>query len=164
MSEQIWHEFRDVGADFMHSAPMRYVMKADIARPPEAVFDAFADSWGWVHWFPMVQKAQYDGPPPYGIDSIRRSWVDGVEHEERMLLWERPRIWGYNVLRATTALSAAQVEVTEFEAIPGGTRVLWTIATEPLAGFTHFSGGQDLQAFLDDLLRRALDNLHKHLG
>lgn len=164
MSDQTWHEFRDVGADFLETAPVRYVMRADIAQPPERVFDAFADSAGWVHWFPMVQKAQYDGPGPWGLDSIRRSWVDGVEHEERMLLWERPRIWGYNVLRATTALSAAQVEVTEFEPIPGGTRVTWTIATEPMSGFTHFSGEQNLQTFLDELLVKALNNLNRHLG
>jgi hypothetical protein len=164
MGQVTWHECRKVGLDFAETAPARYVVERDIRAPRQAVWDAFADPGGWRHWFPHVEWVTYDGPPPYGVGTIRKSSVAGCLHDETMVAWDEPRRWGYIIDRATEPLSTAQIEVTEFEEIAGGTRVRWTLACDPLPGLKFLSGDQPFEAFLGRVLEDALAGLERYLA
>ncbi len=164
MSDKQWHECRKVGADFADHAKARYVVERDIKAPRQAVWNAFADPATWAHWFPHVDWVTYDGLPPYGVGTIRRSSVAGCLHDETMVVWEEPRRWGYIIDRVTEPLSTAQLEITEFDEIPGGTRVRWTLACDPLPGLTFLSGDEPFEDFLGKILEEALPKLERYLA
>jgi hypothetical protein len=105
----------------------------------------------------------YDGPPPYGVGTIRKSSVAGCLHDETMVIWEEPRRWGYIIDRVTEPLSKAQIEITEFDEIPGGTRVRWTLACDPLEGLHFLSGDKPFDVFLGEILEEALGRLDRYL-
>lgn len=164
MSEgQVWYDCRKVGPEFVEQAEARYVVERDIARPRQAVWNAFADPASWSHWFPHVDWVTYDGPPPYGVGTIRRSSVAGCLHDETMVIWDEPNRWGYIIDRVTEQLSTAQIEVTEFFDVPGGTRVRWTLACDPMPGLAYLSGDRPFEDFLGDLLADALQRLDAYL-
>ena len=164
MAESVWHDFRPVEAEFLNHAPVVHRIESVTRLPRQAVWDAFADPTGWKHWFPFTENAIYEGGTPYGIGTIRKSWVGGERFEETMLIWDEPRRWGYRIDRATQALAGAQIELTEFETAPEGTRVIWTLACEPLPGLSFLSGDADFPAFLKDMLDKALRALEAHLA
>jgi hypothetical protein len=159
-----WHTCRKVGPDYADTAPARFVAVRDIARPRQAVWNAFADPATWSHWFPHVEWVAYDGPPPYGVGTIRRSSVAGCLHDETMVVWEEPSRWGYIIDRVTEPLSTAQIEITEFDEVPGGTSVRWTLACDPLPGLHYLSGDKPFEMFLGEILEDALGRLDKYLG
>jgi len=158
-----WHEFREVGPEFVETAPVRYVTVGEIAAPPQAVWDAFCDPESWPRWFPHVERVVHEGAP--GVGMTRKSWVAGCAHVETMVIWDEPRAWGYIVNRATEPLAAAQLELTTFDPTPdGGTRVTWTLACEPLEGMGFLSAGQDFPTFLKAILDEALEGLTDYLA
>ncbi len=159
VTEPTWHEFRTVTLDFADTAPVRYVTEQIVKAPRQAVWDAFADAESWSAWFPHVNRAWYEGEKPWGVGTIRKSDVAGCIHDETMVVWDEPRRWGYIINRATEALSTAQIEVTEFEDAPGGTKVRWILACDPpREGMAYLAGGESFEAFLarlfDDAMRR----------
>lgn len=162
MSEHNFLEFRAVGMDYVDSAPVRYIVSAEIALPRQLVWNYFADASSWCHWFPHVNKAWYEGEQPYGVGSIRMSDVAGVIHEETMVAWDEPVCWAYAINRATEQLSAAQIEVTEFEESEAGTKIIWTLACEPMEAWNFLSGEENFETFLEKLLNEALGNLARH--
>jgi uncharacterized protein YndB with AHSA1/START domain len=163
MSEPVWHDCRRVGLDYADTAPARYVVERDIAAPRQAVWDVFSDAATWVHWFPYIDWVTYDGPAPYGVGTIRRSSVAGALHDETMVAWDEPRRWGYIIDRVTEPLSTAQIEITEFDEIPGGTRVRWILACDPLPGLKFLSKDEPFEAFLGRVLENALKGLAAYL-
>ena len=128
------------------------------------VWNAFADAPSWTEWFPHVEAADYDGAPPYGVGTIRRSNVAGALHEETMLVWEEGERWGYRVDRATAQLSRAQIEISEFSDVADGTRVRWILACDPLDEFTFLAGDRPMDAFLTELHEAAMKSLESFLA
>jgi len=164
MTQLTWHDFRSVPLDFVETAPVRYIIEQDVKAPRQAVWDAFADASSWSEWFPHVAKAWYEGTPPWGVGTIRKSDVAGCLHDETMVVWDEPRRWGYIINRATEALSSAQIEVTEFEEIPTGTRVRWILACDPREGMSYLSGGENFDAFLRKLFDEAMRRLEAYIA
>ena len=159
MSEQSFFDFRAVDMDYVDSAPVRYIVSAEIALPRKIVWNYFANASSWCHWFPRVNKAWYEGKRHYGVGTRRMSDVAGVIHDETMVTWDEPECWAYTINRATKQLSAAQLEVTEFEETPTGTKIIWTLACERMEGWTFLSEQQNFETFLEALLNEALENL-----
>ena len=164
MSDTTWYEMKPVGLDYLDTAPAVWVVEEDVSAPRAAVWNAFADASSWQHWFPHVDEASYDGDPPHGVGTLRRSSVAGALHVETMLAWDDLTRWGYRVDRSTVRLSTAQIEITEFEDCDAGTRVRWTIACDPLDEFTFLAGERPMQAFLAELHADAMRRLERHLG
>ena len=158
-----WYDMKPVGLEYLEQAPSLWTMEATVAAPRQAVWDAFADTPSWKHWFPHVEEASYDGAPPYGVGTIRRSNVAGALHEETMLVWDEPTRWGYRVDRATEQLSTAQVEINEFSDAGDGTLVRWIIACDPLPGFTFLAGERPMEAFLGELHDETMSRLEAYL-
>jgi carbon monoxide dehydrogenase subunit G len=157
------HEFRPVGLDFADSAPARFVVEEDVALPRQAVWDAFADAATWRHWFPHVEWVKYEGKMPPGVGTTRISMVAGCLHDETMVAWDEPRRWGYIINKASEPLAKAQIELTEFEEIPTGTRVRWILACDPLEGLSYISGDEPFETFLARLFAQTMRNLEAYL-
>ena len=113
---------------------------------------------------PAKPFVTYDGPPPYGVGTIRRSSVAGALHDETMVVWDEPRRWGYIIDRVTEPLSNAQIEITEFDETPGGTRVRWILACDPLPGLLFLAKDEPFEAFLGRVLDGALAGLLAYLN
>ena len=163
MSDLAMHEFRPVGLDFADSAPARYVVEEDVAAPRQAVWEAFADAATWPHWFPHVEWVRYEGKMPPGVGTKRISMVAGCLHDETMVVWDEPRRWGYTINKATQPLAKAQIEITEFEESPGGTRVRWILACDPLEGLLYIAGDEPFEKFLGRLFTETMRNLEVYL-
>ena len=159
MSEQSFFDFRAVDMDYLATAPTRYIVSAEIALPRQIVWNYFSDASTWCHWFPHVNRAWYEGEQPYGVGTRRMSDVAGVIHEETMVAWDEPVCWAYTINRATEQLSAAQIEVTEFEETEVGTKIIWSLACDPLEAWNFLAGEQNFEKFLETLLNKALGNL-----
>jgi len=163
MSAQ-WHDMREVGLEFLDSAPRVYVMQAELDAPRARVWDAFADASTWEHWFPGVETADYPGETrPYGVGCFRASTVSGQKYEEYMLAWDEPARWAYYIARATLPIARAQLECTDFEDAGSGTRVRWTLATDPLQDLDFMADGKPFQDFLQGLHEEAMRNLEAYL-
>jgi uncharacterized protein YndB with AHSA1/START domain len=149
---------------FLNVAPLRYRVESFIAAPRQKVWDAFADATSWSKWFPFVDRALYEGKTPHGPGTIRNSWVTGVAFEETMLVWDEPHRWGYRIDRTTAPIAKAQVEINEFEEAPGGTRVIWIVATDPLPNLSYLTQGADFLTFMKETFDRAMESLKTHLS
>lgn len=158
-----WYSMTPVELDYLDAAPAVWNMTAEVAAPRQAVWDAFSDPTTWKDWFPHVEEAHYDGAPPYGVGTIRRSNVAGALHIETMLAWDELSRWGYRVDRATVKLSTAQIELNEFSDSPGGTKVDWIIACDPRDEFTFLAGDRPMEAFLAELHENAMKQLEAYL-
>ncbi len=157
---ETWHELEPVGLEFLKTAPSKYVVEAEIAAPREAVWRAFADASTWSQWFPDVETASYPNQaPPYGVGTLRASTVAGQRYEEYMVVWDEPSRWAYYVARTTRPIARAQLEYTEFEDCAGGTRVRWTLATDPLEDLEFMADGTDFKEFLQSLHDEAMARL-----
>ena len=152
-----WNNLEGVGMEFLDNAKVKLVVATVTSLPRQEVWDAFVDAGTWQSWFPKVECAFYLGDAPYDVGTIRRSIVDGVLYDETMLVWKEPCRWGYRIDRATFAMSEAHLEITEFQAIEAGTRVIWTLAFDPLYDIDE----KDFGGFLKDLLKEAIQGLEK---
>ncbi|MFI2303778.1 SRPBCC family protein [Actinacidiphila glaucinigra] len=113
---------RQVDLGFLVSAPLRLVLAADTAAPPEAVHAALAkDTEGWTAWFDAVTTAT-------GRTVGLRG---GIRCEETVLADEPPRRFAYRA-DATNApgLRALLEEWALSPTAVGGTRVRWTFAAD----------------------------------
>jgi len=164
MSSPAWHALRPVDLDFLAAAEQKFEVEQQVAAPLERVWGAFADASTWSHWFPGVEWARYDGAPPAGVGTIRRSSVAGVQYEETMLVWDRPRRWAYRVDRSTAPVARAQLEITDFASRGNGTRVLWTLAVDPLEKLGYMADGTPFEKFLENLFRDAMRGLEAFLA
>lgn len=154
----MWFEMRAVGLDFLTTAPRVWATQCELAVPRADVFGAFADASTWPRWFPGVTAASYpEATPPLGVGTRRAATVHGQRYEERMLAWDEGTRWAYFIERCTLPLAHAQLECTEFEDHPRGTRVRWTLAAEPRTAMKLAAPA--FQKVLDTLHRRAMGNL-----
>jgi uncharacterized protein YndB with AHSA1/START domain len=164
VSEPAWHALRPVGLEFLEKAEQVFRVEAQVAAPLERVWDAFADAASWSSWFPGVEWARYDGAPPAGVGTIRRSSVGGVQYEETLLVWDRGRRWAYRVDRSTAPVARAQLEITDFERSGADTRVCWTLAVDPLEKLGYLADGTPFEKFLANLFRDAMRGLEAYLA
>jgi hypothetical protein len=159
----MWFAMRKVDLAFLDTAEKIYVVECEVGAARADVWNALVDPTTWSRWWPGVRSASYGGAaPPHGVGTFREATVGRQRYEERLLLWEEGRRWGYYIERATVPIARAQLECTELEDCGGGTRVRWTIAHDPrllmrlLAPF--------FRRIMQRLLRRAMANLEAELA
>ena len=127
----MWFAMRAVGLEFLETARRTWTVECDLHAPRADVWAAYSDPTTWSEWFPGVRSARYRGSGPYGVGAIRVADVGGHRFEEVMVAWEEGVRWAYSIERATVPLARAQLECTDFEDRNGGTRLRWTIASDP---------------------------------
>jgi uncharacterized protein YndB with AHSA1/START domain len=122
---------RPEGVGFVAEAPLRAVASRRIPATPEAVFDAIADVDSWPEWFPGMRRCTWLTPPPHEIGSQRRVVVGPLRVDERFVVWDRPRRWGFTFTGSNLPLADAGVEVVDLEPVGDATQVTYTMALAP---------------------------------
>lgn len=153
----MWFHYRKEQISFAERAPVLVSVAARVAAPRSAVFAVMADPDTWPQWFPGVHAASYESGTPYGVGTIRQAHVGRSHWVEELIAWDTDSRWAYTVLRSTTSLARAQIELFDFRDVDGGTEVEWTLALEPrlLARL----GTPFMPRVIDRLFRRAMRNL-----
>ena len=160
------YDFRPVDSSFLETAPTIYQCICTTPLPRADVWKAFSGAETWPDWFPQCDRIAYEGKMPPGVGTVRRSWFGDVIFEETMLIWEEGSRWGYRIDKANLKIAEAQLELTEFEDLPdGGTRVIWTMASEPTDQLNHFAADKTVsfEDFMKDMLDTALSQLAQTL-
>lgn len=131
------HLLREVGLDFVGTAPVRHVFAREISAPPEAVHRALAeDVPGWSEWFSAVKLAR-------PLDEGARREIrlkGGTRFEETILAAKSPELYAYRV--DVTNAPGARAMVEEWRLAPAGTGTLvrWTFAVDGTAPFRFTFG------------------------
>lgn len=158
----MWFELRSVGLDFLEGAGRTYVMEGEIRAPRREVWETYVDPTTWADWFPGVESASYgDSPQPYGVGTFREATVSGQRYEEEIVAWDEGERWAYCVRRATLPIATAQLECTELEDTPTGTRVRWILAAD--RRLLLWLAAPFLHRHLRGLWSRALANLEARI-
>lgn len=131
------HLLREVGLDFVGTAPVRHVFAREITAPPETVHRALAeDVSGWTEWFSAVTLAR-----PLD-DGARREirLKGGTRFEETILAAKSPELYAYRIDITNTPGARAMVEEWRLAPAGTGTRVQWTFAVDGTAPFRFAFG------------------------
>jgi carbon monoxide dehydrogenase subunit G len=157
----MWFDLRKETLAFVGAAPVVQVSETEVAAPRAAVFAVLSDPTTWSDWFPGVRRASYQGPPPYGVGTIRQADVGGTHWVEEIIAWDAEASWAYTVLRSSVPFAKAQVESFALADVAAGTRVRWTLALEPrlLARL----GAPFLPRVVGRLFQRAMANLDAYV-
>ena len=126
------HQLREVGLDFIATAPVRMVFVEHMSAPPEAVHRALAeDVPGWEEWFSAVTLARSTGDG--STREIRLK--GGGRFQETIIASKEPEVYAYRVDVANAPGARAIAE--EWLLVPAGTgtSVRWTFAVDGTAAF-----------------------------
>jgi polyketide cyclase/dehydrase/lipid transport protein len=153
---------REVGLEFLATAPVRLVFEARVPARRDKVFAAVtADPATWS-WFPTLSSGSYEGTGPYGVGSGREVRAAGVRYRETIMAWEEPTRWAYRINESSAPMNRALLENWEFEDVGDRTLVRWTFAADPRLGFrVILSLGRTVVGWV---FRRAMHNLGAQLS
>ncbi|MET8082023.1 SRPBCC family protein [Streptomyces sp. NPDC005303] len=126
------HQLREVGLDFIATAPVRLVFVQEMSAPPEAVYRALAaDVPGWEEWFSAVTLARSTGD-----GSTREIHLKGGgRFQETIIAAKNPETYAYRVDVANAPGARAIAEEWRLTPAGTGTHVRWTFAVDGTAAF-----------------------------
>ncbi|UUU43466.1 SRPBCC family protein [Streptomyces sp. NBC_00162] len=123
---------RPVGLDFIEDAPVRLTFAAELASPPEAVYQALAEEVeGWPRWFRAVTLAR----PTHGGAGREVRLVGGVRFQETIMAADPEKRYAYRVDETNTPGVRALLEEWRLTPAGSGTHVRWTFAADGPAPF-----------------------------
>ncbi|AYC43355.1 SRPBCC family protein [Streptomyces griseorubiginosus] len=126
------HQLREVGLDFIETAPVRMVFVQEMSAPPEAVYQALAeDVPGWEEWFAAVTLARSTGD-----GSTREIHLKGGgRFQETVIAAKGPEVYAYRVDVANAPGARAIAEEWRLTPSGTGTQVRWTFAVDGTRAF-----------------------------
>lgn len=153
------HQLREVGLDFIATAPVRLVFVQRMSAPPEAVHRALAeDVPGWAEWFSAVTLARSTGD-----GSTREIHLKGGgRFQETVLAAKAPEQYAYRVDVANAPGARAIAEEWRLTPAGAGTHVRWTFAADGTAAFRVVA--KLGRAGLGRAFRDAVRTLDRRLG
>ena len=128
------HALRSEDLSFLDTAPARQVHVAELDSPPNRVFDELTGHpEKWADWFrPVVRGCHYEGGPPYGVGTVRRTtFRGGILAREIVLVWEPNRRFAYQIDEINLPGIGAFMEEWVVESTNDGrTKVRWVLAAD----------------------------------
>ncbi|MET7687919.1 SRPBCC family protein [Streptomyces sp. NPDC005483] len=126
------HQLREVGLDFIATAPVRLVFVQEMSAPPEVVYRALAeDVPGWEEWFAAVTLARSTGDG----SSREIHLKGGGRFQETILAAKNPEMYAYRVDVANAPGARAIAEEWRLTPAGAGTHLRWTFAADGTAAF-----------------------------
>ena len=157
------NELREVGLDFLESAPQKFVYEAEVNAPGKDVWAAIsADPSTWTQWFPGLDEGGYEGDGPPGVGTIRQIRMGDSTYRETMLAWDEPTRWAYRVDASTDPVAHALVEDWRIDDHGDESTVRWTFAVDP--GPQLADALEVAEQVIGDVFRQAMVNLSDHLS
>ena len=138
----------ETDADFVASAPQRYVYAMELPVPADKVWDGLvADTpLDWVRGLSI----DWTSPRPFDVGTTRtaRVFFGAMRVHERFVVWDDGRRKTFVVDKANVPLFRRFGEDYLVEPTPAGCRFTWTFAVEPR--------GPRAVAAVDNLVQRGL--------
>jgi hypothetical protein len=159
-------EMKPAGIDFVETAGVRIGSRCVGVALAQRVWDALVDTERWPEWFRGFKAARNTSETFDGVGSSRWVHVDMFKGNERFIVWDEPRQWGFTGLDANLPFFESVVEVATLKPKPTGTTLSWTFAVtlkpwaRPLTPLLKWQFSRLLPAGLAGL-DPYLDGLHK---
>lgn len=161
---------RPVGLEFLEAAPVRLSFAGTLRAAPGVVFDAVArDVEALPRWYGAVAAAEYGGvgvgvgDAGIGVGAKRRvRLVGGVTFHEEVIAWDAPDRYAYRMERTSVPGIRAMAERWAVVETSRGTRLVWTIALDAVAGVAAMA--RAMGPGLGVATRRAVGRLDRELG
>ncbi|MGW1586989.1 SRPBCC family protein [Streptomyces sp. NPDC002386] len=118
---------------FLGNAPFRQSCTGELRAPAAALFDQIAARPdNWPRWFAPADDVHYEGPPPYGVGSMRSFRLYRlVRAREQVIVWAPEERFAYRVHEANVpGVSALMEQWTLTPLTDTRTRVDWTLAID----------------------------------
>jgi len=156
------HPCREVGLDFIETAPFRFVSTVDLFITPEQLFEVLADASSWPHWASVITNVTWTSPEPRGVGTTRTVEMrGGITGEEEFLAWDEFTHLAFRFTESTTSSITAFAE--DYRVVPtaAGCHLTWVMAMEPngLAGRLGMQLGRPVMGWL---FQRFLYNLRRY--
>jgi len=154
---------REVGLEFLDSAPHKFMFEAEVDAPAKNVWAAIsADPSTWTEWFPGLDEGSYEGDGLPGVGTRRQIRIGESRYRETMLAWDEPARWAYRVDESTDPVAHALVEDWRIEDHGDRSIVRWTFAVDP--GPQLADAIEVAESVIGDVFRQAMANLSEHLS
>jgi Polyketide cyclase / dehydrase and lipid transport len=121
-----------VGPEFFDTAPWQFDIVREIAAPIGEVWPMIAVNENWPKWFGGCRECRSTSDPASGVGSTRLLLGRGLRVDERFIVWEDERVWGFTALEISLPFFARLAERATLSDIGGGrTRIVYRMAAEP---------------------------------
>lgn len=143
---------------------LRFRNSVELAITPEQLFEVLADAESWPRWASVITKVTWTSPAPRGVGTTRVVEMRGDVVGDvgappacggEKIAWEPFSHMAFRFDECSTRSVAAFAEDYRVEVIPGGCRLMWTMAQKPAvpARLAMFAVGPLLNLGLRRLLR-----------
>jgi hypothetical protein len=127
-----WYPLTESGDAFLKSAPFRYVHSVETAAPAERLW-AIVTGDALVRWTLVFTGLRWDSPPPFRTGTVRDvTLLRVLTARERFFRWDDGKRCTYSVVEASLPGLRRVAEDWMVEPTPGGSRLTWTLAIEPV--------------------------------
>ena len=130
------------------------------AASPREVFDVLSDATTWSSWAGRaVTRSSWERPgdtEPFGVGAIRRIGSRALSTREQITEFDRPHYLAYTIVSWQPVRDYRAIVSLDPE--PGGTRITWAGAFEPLVPGT----GRLMAWFLTRLIGGMATGLARH--
>lgn len=122
-----------VGADFVETAPARFVNSVVIEAAPAQIWAVLTDAAAWPRWAKAIKHVEWTSTPPFGVGTTRTVRMAGrMTVSEEFIVWEPDRRMAFRFNEATMNGVGAFAELYTLDEIsPERTRVTWVMAMRP---------------------------------
>lgn len=93
------HEYREVGFDYLDTAPVRETIRQRIPAPMVATFRALEDADTWPVWLIPVNEVVWTSPRPFGVGTTRDIKGPTGTTSEEFFAWEDGRRMSFHFRR-----------------------------------------------------------------
>ncbi|MFD7626544.1 SRPBCC family protein [Streptomyces sp. NPDC059851] len=127
------HELRPVYLGFTERAPFRRTCTRELNAPADAVFDQLAGHpENWPRWFAPANDVHYEGPPPYGVGTMRFFRLYRlIRAREQVIAWDPGERFAYRVHETNAPGVTAMTEQWDLaRSADTRTTVTWTLAVD----------------------------------
>ncbi len=116
---------------FVDEAPVTINVGRTLHASPEAVWAALTDNESWTEWFPNMKRCDTTSSDPNGIGSTRTVKVGGLVADEQFIFWDRPKDWGFSIVKTNLPLATKMIERVQLESTGGTTNVRYSASFTP---------------------------------
>ncbi|MGW2702813.1 SRPBCC family protein [Streptomyces sp. NPDC001340] len=130
------HQLRTEDLGFLDRAPFRQACTRQLHASADAIFEQLAaHPEDWPRWFAPADDVHFEGPPPYGVGSLRYFRLYRViRARDRIIAWDPGRRFAYCALEANApGVLALLEEWTLTPSTDTRTTVTWTLAIDSRA-------------------------------
>lgn len=125
----MWFDMDPVPLSWAESSPSRFVNRAVIDAPPEAVFAILADNDQWPKWFGGFKSAEWITDEHGGVGSERYAYLDDLSVRERFIAWDIDRRIAFTATAITLPIVSRLIEDYRLEPTEDGKTALhWEIS------------------------------------